>query len=129
MVFCVMIWWVNGQKYENLLQFNTRWLASPRTWYSFRLCFSFSYSAYDLTLIKKSHTLNCYSFYKSCFPKQKLTNLLLATVVGRCLTKTTNSGKNCLLFVTYVLFNNQSLTCYSLSLRPWVQIRPFPSST
>ena len=25
--------WVNGQKYENLLQFNTSWLASLRTWY------------------------------------------------------------------------------------------------
>ena len=31
-VFCVMLW-VNGQKYENLLQFNTSWLASLRTWY------------------------------------------------------------------------------------------------
>ena len=27
LVFCVMISWANGQKYENLLQFNTSWLA------------------------------------------------------------------------------------------------------
>ena len=32
------------------------------TWDCFRLCFSFSCSGYDLTLIKKSRTLNCYSF-------------------------------------------------------------------
>ena len=32
-LFCVMILWVNGRKYENLLQFNTSWLASLRTWY------------------------------------------------------------------------------------------------
>ena len=32
-VFSTMILWVNGQKYESLLQFNTSWLASLRTWY------------------------------------------------------------------------------------------------
>ena len=32
------------------------------TWDYFRLCFSFSCSGYDFTLIKKSRTLNCYSF-------------------------------------------------------------------
>ena len=31
-VFCVMAW-VNGEKYENLLPFNTSWLASLRTCY------------------------------------------------------------------------------------------------
>ena len=55
-VFCVIISWVNGQKCENLLQFNTSWLASLRTWYYFRLYFSFNRSDFDLTLIKKSHT-------------------------------------------------------------------------
>ena len=30
-VFCVTILWVNGRKYENLLQFNTSWLAALRT--------------------------------------------------------------------------------------------------
>ena len=59
-VFCVMISWVNGRKYENLLQFNTNWLASLRTWYYFRLC-------YDLSLMKKSHTLNCYPFVQKFF--------------------------------------------------------------
>ena len=41
------------------LQFSTSWLASLIL---FRLCFSVSCSGYDLTLIKKSQTLNCYSF-------------------------------------------------------------------
>ena len=40
MVFCVMISWVNGRKCENLLQFKTSGLASLRTWYYFRLNFS-----------------------------------------------------------------------------------------
>ena len=55
-------------KIENLLQFNTSWLESLKTWYYldclgfYRLCFTFCCSGYDLTLIKKSHTLNCYWF-------------------------------------------------------------------
>ena len=60
----VIISWVNGRKYENLLQFYFSWLSALRTWYYFRLCFSFSCFVFDLTLIKKSHTLNCYLFYK-----------------------------------------------------------------
>ena len=60
LVLCVMIPWVNDQKYDSLLQFNTSWLASLRTWYYFRLYFSFSCSGCDLTLIKKTHILNCY---------------------------------------------------------------------
>ena len=66
-VFCVMISWVNGRKYENPLKDNTSCLASLRTWYYFRLCFNFSCSGYDLKLIKKSHTLSCYLFYKSSY--------------------------------------------------------------
>ena len=46
-VFCVMMSWVNGRKYENLLQFNTSWLVSVRMWFYFRLCFSFTCSGYD----------------------------------------------------------------------------------
>ena len=57
MVFCLMISWVNGWNYENLLQFNTSWLVFLRTWYYFRLCFRFSHSGYDLTLVKEIHTL------------------------------------------------------------------------
>ena len=48
----------------------------------FRLCFSFSCSGYDLTLIKKSHTLNFYLFF-----------LLLVNVVAQFTAKTTNSEK------------------------------------
>ena len=61
MVFYVIISWVNIQKLENLLQFNTSWLASLRTWYYFELCFSFSCSGYDFTLTKKNSILNYYS--------------------------------------------------------------------
>ena len=64
-IFCVMISWVNGRKYENLLQFNTGWLASLRTWYYFMLCFSSSCFGYDLTLIKNSHNITCYSKTKT----------------------------------------------------------------
>ena len=43
-----------------ILKFHTSGLVSLRTWYYFRLCFSFSCSSYDLMLIKQNHTLNCY---------------------------------------------------------------------
>ena len=80
MVFYVIISWVNGGKYENLLEFNTSWLASLRTWYYFRLCISFSCSGYDLILILKSHTLNCYSFLQKFLLKTKTCKL----AVGNC---------------------------------------------
>ena len=48
----------------------------------FRLCFSFSCSDYDLTLIKKSHALNFYSLF-----------LLLVAGVTQFTAKTTNSEK------------------------------------
>ena len=48
----------------------------------FRLCFSFSWSGYYLTLIKKSHTLNFYLFF-----------LLLVTAVAQFNAETTNSEK------------------------------------
>ena len=48
------------RKYEILLQFNTSSLASLGTWYYLRLFSSFNCSAYDLTLIIKSHILNYY---------------------------------------------------------------------
>ena len=65
-----MISWVNGQKQENLLQFNTSWLASLRIWYYFRLFSSFSCPCYDLILIKKSQinwSLTYYSHVKILF--------------------------------------------------------------
>ena len=61
--FFVMISWVDGWKYENILQYNISFLVFLGTWYYFRLCFSFSYSGYDLALIKESHTLNCYPLF------------------------------------------------------------------
>ena len=59
-----------------------------RIWCYFRLCFSFSFSGYDLTVIKKNHTLNCYSFLQKL-----IRNSLLATVVAQFTTNTTNSKK------------------------------------
>ena len=59
------------QKYENLIQFNTSWWASLATWYYFRFCFTFICSGYDLTLIKKNDTLNCYSFLQKFLLKTK----------------------------------------------------------
>ena len=80
LVLCVMIPCVNSQKYDNLLQFNTNWLASLGTWYYFRLCFSFSCSGHGLTWIKKCPTLNCYSFLQTFLLKTKFRKL----VVGNC---------------------------------------------
>ena len=89
----VMISWVNGRKYENLLQFYFSWLPALRTWYYFRLCFSFSCFVFDLTLIKKSHTLKCYSFLYKFLLKTKITNSLLVTVIAQFTAKTTNSER------------------------------------
>ena len=77
---CVMISWVNGRKYENLLQFNTSWLASLRTWYYLKLYFNCNCSGYDLTLIKNCHTVNCYLFLQKFLLKAKSYKL----VVGNC---------------------------------------------
>ena len=48
----------------------------------FRLCFSFSCSVYDLTLIKNSRTLNFYLFLQKFLLKAKTYKL----VVGNCCT-------------------------------------------
>ena len=99
-VLCVVILWVNGRKYENLMQFNTSWLASLRAWYYFRFYFSFSCSGYDLTLIKKSHTLNCYLFL------QKLQTYKLVVGVAEFTAKTINSD---------IAFHFLSLMSYSIN--------------
>ena len=57
-VFCVTISRMNSQKYENHQQLNSDWLTSLKTWYYFG---GFSYFGCDLTVIKKSCALNCYS--------------------------------------------------------------------
>ena len=79
-IYCVMISWVNGRKYENLLQFNNGWLASLRTWYYFILCFSSSWFGYYLTLIRNSHNITCYSYLQKFLLKTKTYKL----VVGNC---------------------------------------------
>ena len=68
-------------------------LAIYYSMYYFRLCFSFSCSGYDLTLTKKSNTLNCYSFLHKFLLKTKITNSLLVTVIAQFTAKTTNSEK------------------------------------
>ena len=78
LVFFVLTPWVKGRKYDNLLQFNTSWLAPLGTWYYFRFCFSCSSSDYDLTLIKKIHAFHYYSF---------LQKFLLVTVVAEFTAK------------------------------------------
>ena len=97
MVFCVVTSWVNGQKYENFLQFNTSWLASLRTWYYFKFYFSSSCFGYDLTLIKKSHALNCYPFLQNFLLKTRTYRLeldsMLVTVVAQFTAETINSEK------------------------------------
>ena len=81
MVFCVMILWVNSRKYVNFLQFSTSCLASLRTWYYFRLFFSFNCSGYDLALIKKCRTLNFYSFSQKFLLETKIDKI---KTVGNC---------------------------------------------
>ena len=55
------------------------------------LCFSFSCSGFDLALIKRSHTLNCYQFLQKLLLKTKLTNSFLVIVVAQFTAKTINS--------------------------------------
>ena len=62
-------------KYVKFLQFNTRLLGSLRTYY-FRFCFSFNCSVYDLTLIRKSHISNYYSFLQKFLLKTKTYKLV-----------------------------------------------------
>ena len=76
----------------------------------FRLCFSFSCSGYDLTLIKKSHTLNFYLFF-----------LLLVNVVAQFTAKTTNSEKAIyfLSLKSHLLFTGKSFTkilCFPINM-------------
>ena len=89
----VMISWVNGGKYENLLQFYFSWLPAIKTWYYFRLHFSFSCFVFDLILIRKSHTLNCYLFLHNFLLKTKITNSLLVTLIIQFTAKMTNLEK------------------------------------
>ena len=63
-----------------LIKKGCSWLASPRTRYYFRLCFSFSCSGYDLTLIQRKHIFNCYLFLQKFLLKTKYYKL----AIGNC---------------------------------------------
>ena len=120
-----MILWANDRKYENLLQFNTSWLASLRTGYCIRLCFNFSCSCFDLTLIKNSHTLNCYLFLQKFLLKTK-TYKLAFLVFGKYGSSVycwkDKFRKGYLFFVTYVLLN----TCDLLLKTDFTWKKKFP---
>ena len=102
---------MNGQKYENLLQFYFSWLPALRIWYYFRLCFSFISFVFDLTLIKRSHTLNCYSFLHKFLLKTKITISLLVTVIAQFPGRKTNSEKG-IYFLSIMSFSINKLKSY-----------------
>ena len=71
----------------------------------FRLYSSVSCSGHVLTLIKKRHTLNFYSFLQKFFLKTKTHKLVVGNFVAQFTAKTRNSEKGISrLFVTYVLY-------------------------
>ena len=81
----------------------------------FRLCFSFSFSGYDLTLIKKSRTLNFYSLL-----------LLLVAVVAQFTTKTTNLEK-AIYFVSLISCSINKLMSHILfTCKSFTKILCFP---
>ena len=79
---------MNGRKYENLkfLVILYQLVSIYKNMIYFRLCYGFSCPGYDLTLIKKSHTLNFYSFLQKFFLKTKTCKL----VVGNCCSSNNN---------------------------------------
>ena len=103
LVFCVMIPWVNGPKCDNLLQFNTSCLGSLGTWYYFRLCFSFSYSGYDLTLIKMTHKINRYSSLQKFLLTTKTQKLVVGNYGSSIYCWNNKFRKNYLLFCYFYL--------------------------
>ena len=109
MVFCVVISWGEVQKYENLTQFNTDWLASPGAWYYF----SFSRSGYDLTVIKSRQTWNCYSFFWDFLLKAQIYKLLVDAVVAQYTIKTTYLKKGIYSF-SIICYSTNQLKSYML---------------
>ena len=105
LVFCVMIPSVNSQNYANLLQFNTSWWLSLGRWYYFTLCFSLSSSDYDLTVIKKSHTLNCYLILQKFLLKTKSYKFVFGNCGSSIYCQNNKFRKSYLLFVTSASFN------------------------
>ena len=116
-----MISCVNGQKHENLLKSNTSW--HPKNMIYFRLCFSFSCSGYDFTLIKKCHTLNFYSFLQKFLLKTKAYKL----VVGNCklnLLLKNNKLRKSFLLLPLTSCSINKLTCYS-HVKTWQKFYVF----
>ena len=117
MVFYVVISWVNWRKYEKISQFNTDWVASLRTWYYFR--FSFSCSGYELTVIRKGHALNCYSFLQKFLLKTQIYILVLVTVVAQFTTFTTKTTKNANYFLSLMSYSINKLKSFQIILSGW----------
>ena len=90
------------------------WLASPRTRYYFRLCFSFNCSGYDLTLIQRNHIFNCYLFLQKFLLKTKSYKL----AVGNCDSSVyccNDKFKKAIYYLPLMSCSRNilSLTCYS----------------
>ena len=81
------------------------------TWYYLRLCFSFISFVFDLTLIKRSHTLNCYSFLHNFLLKTKITISLLVTVIAQFSGRKTNLEKG-IYFLSIMSFSINKLKSY-----------------
>ena len=81
------------------------------TWYYLRLCFSFISFVFDLTLIKRSHTLNCYSFLHNFLLKTKITISLLVTVIAQFSDRKTNLEKG-IYFLSIMSFSINKLKSY-----------------
>ena len=108
-------------------------MAFLRTWYYFRLCLSFSCFGYDLTVIKRSHIINCHLFLqKSYLNKNKFTNLLLVTVVAQFTAKTTNSEKAIyfLSFMSYSINKPKPIKLFTSNdfIFPFPAPHPIPST-
>ena len=75
-------------------------MASLITGYHFILYFSFNCSGYGLTVIKKSHTWNCYSCLQKFLLKHKFTNSLLPIYIFSLMPYSINTVKSFMLFTS-----------------------------
>ena len=81
------------RKYVNLLEFNTSWLASLRTWYYFRLFLaSVALAIWPYINYKEVH-INCYLFFTKVLIKNKNLQTRLRLLVAQFTAKTTNAEK------------------------------------
>ena len=84
------------------------WLASLRTWYYYRLCFSFSCSGYGLVLIKESHTLNYYLFLQKFLLKAKSYKLVVDNC-DRSITANSTNSEKAIYFMSLMSFSTNKL--------------------